>query len=351
MYTCGNPDSIFNTGDDVFVLLRLDNISEDHRYQVTAYRNDNYQFSWSTNWNDVGEWGWNYGYFMMETNNILPGEWKFEVYVDTGEGFPIDPADTVAVNVLGDEFYYDGNAVSCQNVTGGAETNWIYTCENQASIFNEGDDVFGFLELNDIFEDYRVKVDMYRNGSWSWGWTTGWTDVSGYWERTYFWAEQEDAPAGSGTFKIYVDTGEGFPDEPLDTINFFVNETTSPPYTYNGNGAACTGPISGDESTNWVYTCINERYNYLIHQDVHALIYVDDIYEDIQFKVEAYRNGSMAWTHEDSWIDVGQYGWEHAYFWPVLYDAEFGEWQFKIYIRSSSNMSYNLLRNIDFTVR
>lgn len=86
-YTCQNPTDSFSTGQSAIALVRIDNVFADHRWKEEVYINGTYQWNYTTNWNDVGQWGWSKAYFQPTTSSVWPGAWEYRIYLDTGNSF------------------------------------------------------------------------------------------------------------------------------------------------------------------------------------------------------------------------------------------------------------------------
>lgn len=223
IYNCGIPRSSFQQGDTVYGLVRIDNITSNFRFSSDVYKDGVYQWNYTTGWNDVGQWGWARNYFWPITQNAQPGNWQYRISVDDGNGFRnIDNLNFVVTPYMV-PFQYSGNLTTCSgSVTGGAETNWEYTCQNPTSAFNSGQTVNGLIRIDDIYADFRWKEEVYINGTYQWNYITNWNDVGQWgWGWTYFMLTTPSVWPGNWEYRIYLDSGSGF--QYLDSAYFTVN--------------------------------------------------------------------------------------------------------------------------------
>jgi len=179
---------------------------------VKAYKNNVFQWEWTTDWNYVGS-GWDYGYFWPAVYDATAGNWRFDAYVDTGGGFFGAPFGSVAftVNFGSQYFSYDGNGITCEGpVTGDVFTNWVYTCQNPETEFSHGDDAYGLLKIGGISRSHQFRVMAFRDEVLEFDWATDWNFIplGGWWNYAYFWPVAEEAEAGDWSFYIFARTTE-----------------------------------------------------------------------------------------------------------------------------------------------
>lgn len=218
-YSC-TAESSFDSGDTIYGLLRLDNIKVDHRYKVVTYKNGNYQWEWTADWNDVGS-GWNHGFFWVTMTGVLAGNWELRYYIDTGSGFSAYPVSKQYFSVYYSYPYvYDGNGYTCGNEPT-HDANWWYSCTPQ-STFSAGQTVWGLVHIDQIYVDHRFKVAVYKNGSLQWQYTYGWNYVGDGWYYAFFWPTQTNPAAGSWEFRISVEIAGGGTTQ-IKTLYFQVN--------------------------------------------------------------------------------------------------------------------------------
>lgn len=223
VYTCDRPRSNFQAGEDVWALFRIDDVTTDHRFKIESYRDGHKERAWTSPWNRVGDQRWNHAFFWNDETNVAPGQWSFEFYVDTGDGFPATPTATTSFNVEPSTAYtYNGSATTCRGpVTGGEDTDWRYTCENPGSTFNAGETVWSLFRIDDVFEDHRIRVSVWRNGQHQWKYTNDWNRVDGSWDYAYFWPKVPNAQPGRWEIRVQIAT-ETQDFRHLDTVKFWV---------------------------------------------------------------------------------------------------------------------------------
>jgi len=211
-YTCANQTTAINQGDTVWVMLNLEDTTVNHVYKVVAYRNGVYQWEWSPGWNVVGQWGWKTSFFWASWSNVPPGNLKLELHLNTGNGFELLNSATISAK-LTTPYLYDDNALSCQGpVTGGANTNWWFTCEKPSQVFQSGQIIWGLARLDQIYVSHHFKVQAFKNNIFQWQWSPGWNliPVGKMWEHSFFWFRLFVSPKGNWEFKLFLDSGAGY---------------------------------------------------------------------------------------------------------------------------------------------
>lgn len=205
-YSCTATDS-FTAGDTAYGLLRIDEVYTDFRFRVKAYKNDDYQWEWTADWNDVGS-GWNTAFFWVTIENIMAGDWELRYYIDTGTGFVPRPMATQKFTVTySSPYLYDGNGYTCANAPTHDE-NWWYSCTSQNPI-GAGNTVYGLVRVDQIYVDFRFKVETYKNGNLQWQYTYDQNYVGDGWTYSFFWPQEVNASVGNWEFRIFVITGSG----------------------------------------------------------------------------------------------------------------------------------------------
>lgn len=355
-YTC-DERSDFVEGEQAWVLLRLHDIGVNHQFKVKAYKNEAFQWDWTTGLNTVGSGGWQYSHFWPELTYAILGEWRFdlflipqggpEVYVDTAR-FTVHPTGWVDPGTFGgggeSDLYgygydYDGNAYTCPGpIIGGQDTNWVYTCGIPRKTFEQGETVYSLVRLDNVMSDFRFSFSVYKNGVYQWQDTGGWNDVGQWgWGWTHYPILMQDAQPGNWEFHISVDEGYGF--ELIETLDFVVTPK-SIPYEYSGDLTTCHGPIVGGSETGWIYTCQNPASTFSSGQSVSALVRIDNVLANHRWKEEVYINGVYQWQDIGGWNDVGQWGWGWAYFMPSTSSVWPGNWEYRIYLDSGNGFEY-----------
>lgn len=233
------------------------------------------------------------------------------------------------------------NPLTCgDQPTGGQSTNWIYSCSDQRTTFAANESVYGLIHINDVTVNYRTKVELWKGTVKQWEQVSDWNDVDPVWgwDHAFWWYFHHNVSlSGNLELRYYIDTGTDFLPVPFAKKAFTVN----PPavlYTYDGNGFMCSDqPTTSGQSTGWWYFCTDARLNYNQGETIFGLVWIDNVYADFTFKVEAWKNGVFQWE----WTDAKRYvdsvwGWEHAFFWPSLSNATVGTWQFKYFLNMGS---------------
>ena len=108
--------------------------------------------------------------------------------------------------------------------------------------------------------------------------------------------------------------------------------------------------VTGGQHTNWCYSCKDQRDTFTEGQTVYTLTTIRKIYNDHRFRVWAYKNDALAWSHTTGWNHVDrQWGWDRAAFWPSLSNATAGNWTFYLYAQTPDGL-WTDLGKASFTV-
>lgn len=222
VYTCGIPRTAFEQGEIVNALVRIDDIHANFRISTDVYKNGVYQWNSATGWNTVVPWEWAKYYYPMIMQNAQPGNWEFRVSVDEGYGYELLDTLYFTVTPSSHPFQYGGLVTCSGPVTGGAETNWVYTCQHTTESFSSGQTAIALLRIDDVYANFRWKEEVYINGVYQWNWITGWNDVGQWgWSKAYFTPTTSSVWPGNWEYRIFLDTGSGF--QYLDSAYFTVN--------------------------------------------------------------------------------------------------------------------------------
>lgn len=356
-FSLSKHSNTFTAGDHVYGMVCLRDVTVKHRFRVKLYRNGEYQYEYPWGWNDVGS-GWSTAYFWPELPNATVGAWEFRVYLDyekDGQSFS-DHIDTLAFTVEQSDdwqpYVYDDNAYAGYGpVTGGADTDWMYSLEQHSDTFTAGETSYVLLRIDDVKRDHRFRFIAYHDGAkinGKAGYTSGWNRVGSWgWQHAYTWAQLNNVTPGTWSVQFFVDAGNGF--EGVDTVFFTVEQPNSwQPYAYNGNGYTGYGPPEGGQDSNWEYWLPEKRTTFTEGDAVYAMMHVDDIRRDFRLRTVTYCNGVQQYDYQPAeWNDVGS-GWNHAYHWPQWGNVWPGEWRFDIYIDIGEGWEF--LKTIPFTV-
>lgn len=211
-------------------MLRIDQVFKDVRFKVEWYNHGVLDWTWTSNMFYVDhQHPWGHIYIWPDRQNVPVGLWRVRYYVDLGDGFPDLPlADNLfeVVDVVTPPFVYDGNSATCTGpVTGGANTNWVYTCENPRATFTAGQTVFALVRLDRIWADYNWHVEVYRDNQFQWAYDSPLNDVDEQWgwNFSYFPFQVSNVQPGNYELRMWVRPSlAGSP--PTATVTFRVNQ-------------------------------------------------------------------------------------------------------------------------------
>lgn len=212
-YRCDDPRTQFAAGMTAYDLIRLNNVKKNFRHRIQAFRDDGFQWDWTSGWTQVDPyWGWAKAFMWPSASALVAGTWKLRVAVDTGAGFvEVDTRTfTVTPTAPPTPFVYAGAQV-CQGVSG-PDASWTYFCVGPTRTFPKGATAYVLARINQVKANHRWRVEAWQNGAFSWKWDTAWNIVDPVWgwDRAFFWPSLSNAASGSWEFRLFIDTGSGF---------------------------------------------------------------------------------------------------------------------------------------------
>lgn len=251
------------------------------------------------------------------------------------------------------------NPVTCADQpTGGQSTNWVYSCNDQRTTFTANENVHGLIRINDVTLSYRTKVELWKGTVKQWEDVSGWNNVDPVWgwDHAFWWYFHHNVTLyGNLELRYFIDTENNantdFLPVPFAKKAFTVNPPPSL-YTYDGNAYNCgVEPTTAGQSSGWWYSC-PARTVFSQGETVYGLVRIDNVYANYTFKVEAWKNGVFQW----SWADIERavdpvWGYDHAFFWPALYNAPAGTWQFKYFVNVGSGFGTTPFAERSFSVQ
>ncbi len=363
IYSCQNRQTVFQPGQNVNMVIRTDNVQRNVVFSVEAWRlgQSTADWSWTDNELQVVPNVWSHAFYLPTFNNVYAGDWDMRIYANTGSG----PFQLTTFHFIvpggnqqwpGSPYQYNGNSYNCNgSVTGGANTNWIYTCNGQQSSYAAGDNVTVLMRIDNVTSSHRFRARIFHNGSYLYTTNpTGWNDVptGETWQYAHYWTTIGNVTPGPYEARVDIDLpgGTEFEDVNVAIVPFTVNPVA--PFSYNGNAVTCSNEPTGGSSTNWIYTCPRPASVFSQGQNVRVLAFVQDVRQSYRFRSRFYRNGSSTVYSEQltGWTTVpsGQV-WSTAYTWPTLWYALSGNWRASVEIDVGSG--WQMLRSdITFTV-
>ncbi len=335
----------FAVGDTVYLLVQIRDVYVNHRYKVELYKDNNLLWEYETQWQDVGA-GWKYGNFYPFYKNAQGGDFVFKTYIDTGDGYK-DLAQ-VPFKVLGGEkpYTYDHTYLATSWKHGEGEEYWdlkpVNECEDACEAFTEGKTIYALAQVRNIYVNHSWRAELYRDNNLMWSYDTLWQDVGGGWTYGNFYPFYKDAQPGNYTFKIYINVGDGY--ELLDTKNFSVcgnYDDYLVDYIETAHG------WKHGESEFWNIEPVNVSAEFNQGDDVYLVAQLKNVYVNHRYKVELYNYGSLIWSYESPWNNVGA-GWDFSSFYPVYNNISCGDFEYKLYLDDGNG--YKLLGEKSFVV-
>lgn len=352
VYTC-NAQQNFRAGDPIWAKFYIQQVRGNHTFVVKEFRG-NMQVDAQTYTNsNVGNNVWGSAFFMPQLSNVdVAGTYRLEFFVQMeGGAMPNQPVSTTQFTVTAVQnnpapqpqpapqppqqqqpYVYvsaNNNPYTCASQpSGGANTNWVYTCEPDTT-FHVNDTVWGNFYISTVRVNHRFQTQVYRNNVpiRTLG-PTNVNPVSGVWDRATYWPDYRPDQPGQYEFKFQVDTGSGFVDVPGAIARFSVDQIVSPPFVIEPRvPTTCRGPINGGAATDWVFTCSNPTNQFRVGETAYALLRIQNVYDSHEFRAQFYRNGVRVGEPQRYTNNVDPaHPWNTAFFWPSYPNVEAGDW-------------------------
>lgn len=277
------------------------------------------------------------------------GHWPYRGYATSScvKNLWYDPDTFIKTHVA---YNFKPNGLVCKGpITGGANTNWIYTCNNPTTTFKEGDTIISLIFLSNVKVNHTYKVEAYRDGVYMWEWAGDkiYVDPVWGWNRSYFWPTLSNAQPGNWEFRFSVRADPEVNFSPLETVKFTVTGNSAG-YTYNKSGLTCYGPVTGGATTNWFYTCNWPNTVFKNGDALSGLIRLENVWVNHTFRAEFWRNGVKQWeTTQYNQVDP-KWGWKYSHFWPSATGIWSGSWEIRFYV--DTGKGYQPLDTLPFTV-
>ncbi len=248
-------------------------------------------------------------------------------------------------------FVLEKGVKTCSVVIGGQDTGWHRSCMDERGVFTYGEKVFALIGIKRVWANHRFKVWAYRDNALQWHYTTGWNKVDPQWgwKEAQFWPSLENGKPGKWSFYLHVQLeNEGW--QYLDKAQFAIqgNKANHKPYQFAG--AQACGNIGGP-SPGWLFWCENEKSVFPAGETIYVLMKIIDVWSDHRFRVRAYKNDKYQWEYTSHWNNVDEsVGWNHAFFWPALYNATQGHWRFDLFV-GVPNTGFAYVGKAEFAVK
>lgn len=332
----------FTAGEKVYLMTQLRNVYLNHRYKVELFRSGTFLWNYTTDLMDVGS-GWTYGNFYPYYENARPGEYEFKVYLDAGDGFNLLSNVPFTVTGIVPDYVYDHTYLASDWAYGDGADYWNLKPVDAKNVYNEGEKVYALTQVRNIYVNHFYKAELYRSNVKLWDYTTGVLAVGNGWTYGNFYPYYENAKPGEYEFKIYINTGNGF--VLLDTKPFTVNGQITD-YVYD-HSIVAHGWKYGTSTEYWNLQAVSPGIEYVSGDDIYLLSQVRNIYVDHRWKVETFRNGGFIWQYETP-LNKVESGWTYGNFTPVQFNAQAGNYEFKVYI--DTGLGFKQLDSKTFTV-
>lgn len=205
---CRDPRREFDSGEEVCLYTRFQTPAGRHRHRVVAYRNGVEQFvrdeagSHGDSREAEEEW-WAH----CEPDLALPGDWRFDLYFDTGLGYEL--VDSEAFQIQAERLYDFATAETCADVAIEDE-GWRYDCVEPTDRFLAQEPAYLVAEFRNVIADHRLLAKTFRNGTLIHTEETGWNRVRRRLKQTYFVPVAVDTIPGTYRQEVFIDVGAGY---------------------------------------------------------------------------------------------------------------------------------------------
>jgi hypothetical protein len=220
---CRGQRTTFQAGEDVCLLVRFKDPRAHRRYRAIAYRNDREQRRFTSeprsSWRSKGGDVWTH----CEKNVALPGDWRFEVFVDRGRG-GFEKLSSARFTVEADALYRFVDAASC-SFLGTPAADGSIACIGKTERFLVGEPAHLWIKLADVTTDYRFLAKTYRDDVLVGRRQTHWRHADNEQKHAYFVPSEYSTAPGRYRTEFFIDTGHGFR---LVAERSFVVEVLSP---------------------------------------------------------------------------------------------------------------------------
>lgn len=190
------------------MLVRFKDSRDHRRYRAIAYRNGQQQRRYTSEeasgWQAKGRDFWAH----CEKQVALPGEWRFDLFVDRGRG-GFERLSSAQFTVEADAFYRFVDAATCSFI-GSRGPGGEVPCFGRTTHFLPGEPVHLWVKLSDVAADHRFLVKTYRGGELIAQRHTYWRQANANQKNAFFAPTEYNTTPGEYRSEFFIDTGQGF---------------------------------------------------------------------------------------------------------------------------------------------
>lgn len=205
--TCRDPRTSFRSGEDVCLLVRFEDTREHVRYRAVAYRNGKEQRRFTSEQRPGVDKRTKDFWAHCESRVALPGDWRFDVFVDRGRGFK--RLSSAQFRVEADAPYRFVDAATC-SFLGTPTPDGSVACLGKTDVFLPGEPANLWVKLADVTTNYRFLAKIYRDGKVVSRRETYWRNANEKRKHAYFVPTEYNTTPGSYRTEFFIDTGHGF---------------------------------------------------------------------------------------------------------------------------------------------
>lgn len=234
--------------------------------------------------------------------------------------------------------------------TGGADTNWVYTCDAQQN-FQPRSPIWTKFYIMQVRGNHTFAVKVYRDNTWVVTQTYSNNNVgNNVWNSAFYMPQLNnvDAP-GNYRLDFFVQMeGSAMPEQPVATTQFVVGAVPQGApvvpqpagfFTLDSdqgrNPQTCTNQPTGGPETNWVYSC-NVVASFRVGFPVWGNFFIRNVRGNHEFRVQVRRDGTLLMSGRESYANqnVGDAVWNTAYFQHQFLDTNIpGTYTFEYFVR------------------
>ena len=367
--------NVFLTGDHPYILLCVNNISDDHLFEVEVLKEGNSLYGYPFGNNLLQGVTRARSYCWGELANASPGNYAIKFWmtlkgrrelldtvpftvIEKPVPVVVSPEPVVPVVVTPEPvvvpeikpFVYDSNAcvVGYGPITGGETTDGlVLNLAEVTNVFQAGDHIYGLISVSNITVYHMFQVGTLKDSqlvSWQ-SFTTNQIQRNGN-VRSYCFGELMNATPGNWEYQFWITYNAKT--EVLDTVPFTVLEKTEKPFGYDDNGYTGYGPVRGKATiAGWLVGLPKTTNVFKAGDHVYGLLYVDNLACQVS-EVDILKDDQPVYRHFYGINQVrGGFG-DRLYFWEELANATPGNWAFRFW--TTSNSQPVVIDTIPFTV-
>lgn len=205
---CRDVRTTFRPGEDICMLVRFKDSRTHRRYRAIAYRNGKEQRRYTSDevsgLPETGEDVWAH----CEQHIALPGEWRFDLFVDRGRG-GFERLSSAQFTVESDAAYRFVDAATCSFI-GSAGPDGEIPCLGKTGRFLPGEPAHMWVKVGGVTSNHRFMVKTYRGNEMISRRHTYWRKADPKRIHSFFIPTEYSTTPGQYRAEFFIDMGDGF---------------------------------------------------------------------------------------------------------------------------------------------